>query len=182
MYRRFSFANVIPLSLVVSVALALGACSSTQAEYEYPDELKDKYERTGGSVLGGEGGFGQLWRSEKSAPDGGGGIGVNAYLWRATLDTIRFMPVNNADPFGGVVITDWYTPTKAAANERFKMNVYILGRRLRADGVRVAIFRQALDPSGNWRDAPVDAKAATGVEDAILTKARQLRNQALQQQ
>ncbi len=109
----------------------------------------------------------------------GGALGVNSYLWRASLDTISFMPVNSADPFGGVIITDWHSPTEAPS-ERFKLNVYILGRALRADGVRVAVFRQVQDPRGTWKDAGVPEETGTKIEDAILFRARQLRNQTLQ--
>src|SRR3546814_4265194 len=85
------------------------------------------------------------------------------------------MPLASADPFGGVIITDWYSPPQAT-NERFKLNVYILGRDLRAYGVRAAIFRQLLDPrTGNWVDAAVEPRTQTEVENAILTQARALR-------
>ncbi|MDP6786630.1 MAG: DUF3576 domain-containing protein [Rhodospirillales bacterium] len=117
---------------------------------------------------------------DKPRDEGGGsGIGVNSFLWRASLDTISFMPVNSADPFGGVIITDWHSDAQAPA-ERFKLNVYIMGRALRADGVRVAVFRQVQDTRGTWRDSPVPDDASTDVENSILTKARQLRNESLQ--
>ena len=74
---------------------------------------------------------------------GGGTMGVNAYLWRGALDTLSFMPLASADPFGGVIITDWYTPPNST-DERFKATAYILSRQLRSDGVRVTIFRQVL--------------------------------------
>jgi hypothetical protein len=133
------------------------------------------------STLFGEGGTNLLGGSgSRSEDDTGGGIGVNSFLWRASLDTISFMPVNSADPFGGVIITDWHASADAP-NERFKLNVYILGRTLRADGIRVAVFRQIQDPRLGWRDAPVPAKTDTRIEDAILTRARQLRLETLQQ-
>ena len=52
------------------------------------------------------------------------GISVNGFLWRATLDTISFMPLAQADPFGGIILTDWYRPPETQ-DERFKINVYI---------------------------------------------------------
>ncbi|MAJ92623.1 MAG: DUF3576 domain-containing protein [Rhodospirillaceae bacterium] len=104
---------------------------------------------------------------------GGGGIGVNSYLWRASLDTLAFMPLSSADPFGGVIITDWYTPPETPA-DRFKISVYILGRQLRADGIRVALFRQNRG-SGQWSDAKVSKQTSTKLENEILTRARQLR-------
>lgn len=104
---------------------------------------------------------------------GGGGIGVNSFLWRASLDTISFMPLSSADPFGGVIITEWYTPPESP-DERFKLTVYILDTRLRADGVRVALFRQERE-QGEWEDSEASPVARTELEDAILTRARQLR-------
>jgi Domain of unknown function (DUF3576) len=114
--------------------------------------------------------------SKSGASDGGGGpgIGVNSFLWHASLDTVSFMPLASADPFGGTIITDWYSPPDSP-NERFKMNIFILGRDLRADGVRARVFRQNKDPSGNWVDAPVDQATGTDIENAILTRARQIR-------
>ncbi len=102
------------------------------------------------------------------------GIGVNSYLWRASLDTIKFMPLASADPFGGVIITEWYSPPNEP-NERFKLNVFILGRELRADGISVSVFHQRRDAEGQWADAPVDPKTNIDLEDSILTRARQLR-------
>lgn len=102
------------------------------------------------------------------------GIGVNSFLWRASLDTVSFMPLVSADPFGGVIITDWYSPPQSRS-ERFKVTVYILGRTLRADGIRVTVFRQELSPAAGWVDATVAENTATDLENAILTRARQLR-------
>ena len=101
-------------------------------------------------------------------------IGVNGYLWRATLDTLSFMPLASADPWGGTVITDWYSnPEKL--DERFKVTVYILDTRLRADGLKVTVFRQARDASGAWADAPTSDQTETDILNSILTRARQLR-------
>ncbi len=127
--------------------------------------------------------FGRLFGNNDKANDqrgsgvggpGVSGVGVNSYLWRATLDTVSFLPLASADPFGGVIITDWYSPAETPS-ERFKVNIYILGRELRADGVRVSVFRQRRDQSGQWADAPVDQATGTDFENAILTRARQMR-------
>jgi len=101
-------------------------------------------------------------------------IGVNAYLWRATLDTLAFMPLASADPYGGVIITDWYVnPEKP--DERFKCTVYILDTRLRGDAIKVTVFKQIANGQGGWTDAPVADQTPEDIENAILTKARQLR-------
>jgi hypothetical protein len=109
-----------------------------------------------------------------SNPDSAAQIGVNGYLWRATLDTLSFMPLASADPYGGVIITDWYADPQKP-DERFKITVYILDARLRADGLSVAVFKQRHDASGQWIDAPSGSETETQIENAILTKARQLR-------
>ncbi len=103
-----------------------------------------------------------------------GGIGVNSYLWRASLETLDFMPLASADPWGGVINTDWYAnPEKP--DERFKVTVYILDTRLRADGVSCAVFRETKGDGGTWVTAPVSPDTNVAMENAILSKARQLR-------
>lgn len=102
------------------------------------------------------------------------GLGVNSHLWRATLDTIAFMPIASADPFGGVIITDWYSPPQNH-QERLKMNIFILDRQLRSDGIKVSIFRQERDKAGEWVDQPVDPQTIKDLENTILTRARHFR-------
>lgn len=104
---------------------------------------------------------------------GGGAVAVNAYLWRASLETLDFMPLNQADPFGGVIITDWYAPPETPG-ERFKLTVYVLDQALRADGIKVTVFRQTRSEDG-WADADVAPATAARIEDDILTRARELR-------
>ncbi|MEQ8357479.1 MAG: DUF3576 domain-containing protein [Kiloniellaceae bacterium] len=165
--------------MALALALAVSGCS-LGGEAKYRDETAEKYEETGGSLLGDDriGLNDSVERPDASGGDAG--IGVNSYLWRASLDTVSFMPLASADPFGGVIITDWYSPPQSA-NERFKINVYILGRDLRADGVRAAVFRQLRDAqSGSWIDAAIEAQTPTDVENAILTRARQLRIASIQ--
>jgi hypothetical protein len=101
-------------------------------------------------------------------------LGVNSFLWHATLDTLSFMPLQSADPFGGVIITDWYS-APATPNERMRVTIYILDRRLRADGIKIAVFRQTHADPGGWVDAQVNPDTANKLEDAILTRARELR-------
>jgi hypothetical protein len=104
-------------------------------------------------------------------------IGVNAYLWRAALDTVSFAPLLQADSNGGVIVTDWYA-NPANPGERVKLTVTILDQDLRADALRVAASRQVSE-GGNWVEAPVQAATVQKLEDIILTKARDLRRQAL---
>ena len=169
--------------LVAGLVAAIGALTAcgdtTQEEMNYPippnPHERPRYtnDAPAQSVFG-EGGLNLFGGKKGEQGGGGGGIGVNAFLWRASLDTISFLPLTSADPFGGVIITDWYQPPESP-NERLKLTIFILGRQLRADGLRVSVFRQVRGDDGNWVDAKVDPKTAGQMEDAILTRARELR-------
>jgi hypothetical protein len=139
---------------LIASGLLLGACSA---------------ERPFGPTVGDVFGSG----ASTAAANAQTGIGVNAFLWRATLDTLSFMPLANADPWGGVVNYDWYTDPQTP-NERFKATVFILDTRLRADALNVAVTKEVRDAAGQWVGAPVAAQTETDLENAILTKARQL--------
>ncbi len=104
-------------------------------------------------------------------------IGINAYLWRAALDTVSFMPLLQTDSNGGVIVTDWYVNPNTAS-ERMKLTVTVLDQDLRADALRVAASRQVM-AGGQWTDAPVQAATVQKLEDIILTKARDLRRSAV---
>jgi hypothetical protein len=170
--------KLIFLSIISSMALS--ACGYYE-EYISDDHLgektMDEIDYSKRQTIFGAGGIDGLFSGTGNNQTEGGVLGVNSYLWRASLDTIAFMPVSSADPFGGVIITDWYAP-KETPSERFKLNVYILDKALRADGIRVAAFRQVQDQLGSWKDAEIPNEAGTKIEDAILIRARQLRNQS----
>ncbi len=172
--------RLLPIVILGVLSGYLSACNfSLGGDPSYPEE-RDRTERganASGTMFGDGGLFGDT--ASKGPDNGGTGVGVNSLLWRASLDTISFMPLVSADPFGGVIITDWYTPPQTP-DERFKVNIYILGRALRADGVRASVFRQT-SQGGTWADAPVALNTSTDLENAILTRARQLRMSGVQQ-
>lgn len=117
--------------------------------------------------------FGFGGEKKASAYNEQAGIGVNAYLWRASLDTISFMPLKSADPWGGVIISDWYAnPQKP--DEQFKTTIYILDSRLRADALNVSVSKQIL-VGGQWVPADVSQQTQLDIENAILSRARELR-------
>lgn len=160
--------------------LMLAACSGApKGEAKYPTGA-DRNATAGGqndiysnqeSIFGKGGLF--SFGKKQGAESGQTGLGVNSYLWRASLDTVSFMPLSSADPFGGVILTDWYTPQETP-NERFKLNVFILNRQLKSDAIQVKVFRQVRS-GGNWKDAAAAEGSARQLEDAILTRARQIR-------
>ena len=104
-------------------------------------------------------------------------IGVNSYLWRASLDTLSFAPLAQTDSAGGVIVTDWYV-NPSSPNERVKVTATILDSTLRADALRVAASRQVLQ-NGQWIEAPVAAATVQRLEEIILTRARDLRRNAI---
>jgi len=166
----------------LALASLLAACEGSGLDDQTAKEGRDKYTRAQGlggrtqtsndSIFGPGGLFGSREDKRKGLDEPG--VAVNAYLWRASLDTLNFMPLASADPFGGVIITDWYSPPESP-NERLKVSILILDRDLRADGVRATVFRQQLNGARGWVEAPVDPKTGRELEDTILTRARQLR-------
>ena len=165
------------LACVLLLALAGAGCDNA-GPVDPPAHTQDPRwrgaEQAGGSLFGD--GI-TLFGGEEAAATTG--IGVNAFLWRATLDTISFMPLLSADPFGGVIITDWYAPPETP-DERFKMTVYILTRALRSDGVQVSVFRQQRGDDGLWEDRSTSPGTAVSLEDKILDRAREIRTASLQ--
>ncbi len=111
------------------------------------------------------------------APSQTTSIGVNSYLWRATLETLSFMPLAQTDSSGGVIVTDWYA-NPAAPTERMKLTVTVLDADLRADALSVAASRQLYNGS-QWLEAPVQAATVQRLEEIILTRARELRRNAV---
>jgi hypothetical protein len=175
--KRPSIRSIVLASLLVP--LLVTGCGSSKLRGVADDEYQDYRTKGGeqGKMFGDQGlsfGIGKGAASADRSQDGAA-LGVNAYLWRAALDTLSFMPLASADPFGGVIITDWYEPPQGQG-ERFKATAYILGRQLRADGVKVSIFRQVSN-SGRWVDAAVSPVTTSDVENKVLARARELRSQ-----
>lgn len=158
--------------ILTSCLLALSACGKLNSEAKYPTGAdRASTEQQGGIYAEAP----TIWGQGKSLlnPDGneekGEGITVNSFLWHATLDTVSFMPIASADPFGGTILTDWYG-TAEAPNEKIKLNVIILGKELKASAVKVSVFKRV-----NGNDVAAEPETARKLEDAILTRARQMR-------
>ncbi|OYV34513.1 MAG: hypothetical protein B7Z81_09940 [Acidocella sp. 20-61-6] len=167
--------NIAVAALPLCAALALSGCGSSPKQNTaiYNPETSTLPGAMGSSTGG------SLFTFGKGNSSGGNAntqVQVNAYLWRASLDTLAFMPLVSADPFGGVIITDWYTPP-ASPDERFKVNAYILSKQLTANAVQVSVFRQVRQ-SGQWVDAPADPAVASGLENRILAQAANLQAEA----
>lgn len=132
------------------------------------DRRRDRYGKLSGDGL-------SLFGSsdEDSGKGGGGSMAINSFLWRATLDTLSFVPLAQADPVGGVILTDWYENPEVKG-ERYKINAMILDKRLRVDALRVSVFKQRFDGKG-WRDDKASDAVARELENKILARAREMR-------
>lgn len=176
--RRYS---TLPALAALVLSLNLTACGLAKQDEDttYPKTEEDRRKERNGRMTGEEGiSIGGVSDKEKEA--GKNPLGVNSFLWRATLDTLSFLPVASADPWGGVVLTDWYEDPQTPG-ERFKVNALIKDRQLRADSLKISVFRQQKNKAGAWVDAPTDATMARKLEDTVLTRARELRVQQLGQ-
>jgi hypothetical protein len=166
--------QILPFIIATTLSLTIIGCGSLFEggdSSSFPVDQDDKRKAARGKVTGEEGlslGGGNK-NKESSSP-----IGVNGFLWRATLDTLSFMPMTSADPFGGVILTDWYEDPNSRG-DRLKITALILDRTLRADGIKISVFKQSLDANNLWRDKQVNVSVAKKIEDTILTRARELR-------
>jgi Domain of unknown function (DUF3576) len=147
--------TLLSLAAILALTSTAGACASS-----------------GGGGERASGGFLGIGGGDEAEPVQGE-IGVNSFLWQASLDTLSFMPLASTDPFGGVIITDWHADP-SVPNERFRAQVYVLDTRLRADALNVSLFRQSWNGSA-WVDAAIDPDTEVQIENAILNRARQLR-------
>lgn len=163
----------------LALLLALAGCSSAKIQ---PAEVNPTDMPKGPGLLSGKSGnLLDAFNKKNNGGESGGNIGVNIYLWRAALESIAFMPITQADSNGGVITTDWYTPVNQP-DERVKATVLILGKSLRADALKVTLFKQVRDKNGTWAATPVAAATARALEDTILTKARAIKVQTLANQ
>lgn len=161
------------LGLFTLVGVTLAGCSGISTK---PAPINPTDEIKGPGLFSGQ--SGNILEGFKRKPGEEGGasatLGVNSYLWRASLETLSFLPIKTADNVGGVIATDWYADP-AKPSERVRANVLILGKKLQASALQVTLFKQIEGKGGVWNDTSADPASARALEDTILTKARALR-------
>jgi len=157
------------------VSIGLLGCSHKPAlqDAPAPQSTKERRVARSGKLMADALVFGP--RRREGRDTGTGNLGVNSHLWYAALDTLSFVALQSADPFGGLIVSEWYTPT-SAPHERFKLTVMIVDRQLRSDAVQVKVLRQIFDDkTKSWVDSDADSLIGTELENIILTRARALR-------
>jgi hypothetical protein len=135
-------------------------------------EVAENKIASGGGLFGKKGGI-DLLNDDKQTASIGMGMPINPYLWKASLETINFMPLSSADPFAGLIITDWYSQNNT--NERCKINIFIRGVELKTSNLKVNSFCQTLSDTNNWVSNEPDIKVNAQIENAILNKAKKLK-------
>jgi hypothetical protein len=155
---------------LLAAAATLSACASSQSVAQTAPPPPPAQKSEGGLF----GLFGGGERKPETAQ-----IGVNSFLWAASLDTLSFMPLESADPIGGLIVTEWWSDP-SLPNEWLKVQVYILDTRLRADALSVQVFRRVGPAANQAQTAPVDPDTSAQIENAILTRARLLRLQSVE--
>jgi len=165
-------ANFSSILIIIMPIFLLTACSGL--DIQPPEE--DNYNKGRPSAKTGKlfGDINLFGGDRNKEPGRASDININAFLWRASLDTLSFLPLSSADPFGGVIITDWYSPPESP-NERLKVTAYLIGRQLRSDGIRVSTFKQEYNSNAGWVNKVLDETTNSKLEDAILSRARELR-------
>jgi hypothetical protein len=98
---------------------------------------------------------------------------INPYLWKASLNTISFMPLASTDPFAGTIITDWYI-AETSLGERCKLNIFINGKDLKTENLKVSSFCQTLKEN-QWVNHPSKSEENTKLENVILNEAKKLK-------
>jgi len=187
---RFSIKKLILIIIMLTTFLFFSnSCSLDDAEIVRappPEDIVMKRERERREASGNaeeDSLIGNLFKDmtgagKENRSSGGTGIAVNTFLWRASLDSLSFMPLLSADPFGGVIITDWYS-SSPTSKEKFKVVAYILDRELRVDALKISIFKKLKNEEGDWVDSKGNSSLKTKIEDAILTKARKYKIQSI---
>ena len=129
---------------------------------------------SGGGMLGKKANFNFLDSdNQNSSQTSTIGMPINAFLWKASIETINFMPLSSTDPFAGTIITDWYTANENL-NERCKLNIFINGQELKTDNLKVSSFCQSLK-NNQWVNMPSNSDNNMKLENVILNKAKKLK-------
>lgn len=160
------------LYLLSAVTLLLSACSSPKSELSVPQTDEERRQYGFGSILG-EGAL-DFGNSRRKDDTDYSKLTVNPYLWQATLSTFADVPLVSCDSLGGTIITDWYTPKNTSDNEMLKVSVYLSGKYLKANAVKVKIHKK-IKRSGHWQQVAADHDYNIKIEDLILSEARRIK-------
>lgn len=167
------------LAAAAAVVFSVSACGALDfGEVEGVERTKITEPETDNNNLGTAGNgrlFGDSFSLGSLSDEAAGAqLPVNKHIWRSTLETLSFLPLSSTDPYGGVIVTDW-APAPANPDERIKVTAFISSAEFKPQALKVVVNRQQKDERGSWVAAPVANDTGRKLEDAILTRARQIR-------
>ena len=169
-------------ALAASLSLAVAACTaSPPAEQARDQPSATETQQASSSEPGEIDTEATIWTvlglaKKESVKDPGPQTGrtVSPILWQAAHDTLDFVKYASEDPLTGSIVTDWYSPP-GNPDLRYRVNVFILSRALHSDSLTVTIDRQQRSADGQWAETTIARQAETDLENAILSRARQLK-------
>ena len=134
-----------------------------------PDKRAREYADKGGGIFGN---LGKVGASKTS----GGAVDFESsnVLWKATLKTLDFLPLLNADYTGGIIIYDWYTET-ISSKEQIKISVRFLNNELRSDSIKVTTHKKICESADKCSNTVMDQKFSDNIKDSIIASARALK-------
>ena len=172
---------IIKLGFIILIVTTLHGCSAVKTETKRGDiedviylprqQAERAISKRGGQSFLKDLFVGKTNNSNFKEPQ----LSINPYLWQASLDILSStMPLASVDSNSGIIISDWYN-IKGKQNERIKISVLVNSQELRADGIKVSIFKQILR-ANSWSNANINPKIITNIERKILQKAGELSN------
>ena len=161
-----------PAVLFFSITILLTGCTSGNVSKPQKDEGPV-------SIITGEPGGWSLSDFMNQSGSQSTTLPVNAILWRAALDIAALLPISDVDTFGGTIVTEWYSLPENP-NERIKLTIFVVGRELRSDAIRVVVNVQIRDGlQGIWGNNSRDLEFGRRLEDLVLNRAREIRTDSL---
>ena len=158
--------------LFFSLAILLTGCTSGNVPKPQKDEGPV-------SIITGETGGWSLSDFMDQSGSQSTTLPVNAILWRAALDIAALLPISDVDTFGGTIVTEWYSLPENP-NERIKLTMFVVGRELRSDAIRVVVNVQTRDGlQDDWGNNARDLQFSRRLEDLVLNRAREIRAESL---
>ncbi len=164
-YKNFRFIAVL------AICSSLCACSKLNVKNDYPKTRQQKEEDRIGKLTGNGLTFGK-GNSESSSVSNQ--MNINTYLWRASIDQVNFMPLNSTDSLSGTIVTDWYS-INDNSKERYKVNIYIFGKELASNALKVSVYKRIIRDNGSWSNQYQDLNLAEKIKTKIIERARELK-------
>lgn len=156
---------------VLAICFSLCACSKLNVKNDYPKTRQQKEEDRIGKLTGTGLTFGKGSSESSSASSQ---MDINTYLWKASIDQVNFMPLNSTDSLSGTIVTDWYS-INDNSKERYKVNIYIIGKELTSHSLKVSVYKRIIGSNGNWNNQYQDSNLAEKIKTKIIERARELK-------